>query len=40
MERILRSRAVLALVALAVVLAALILLSDDAITSHFNYKIF
>jgi hypothetical protein len=40
MKQLLRSRAVLALIALALTLGALLILSDEAITSHFNYKFF
>jgi hypothetical protein len=40
MSRLLRHRAILALLALALILGVLILLSDPAVTSRFGYKLF
>lgn len=39
-KRLLKNRALLALAGLALVLGALLLLSDEAVTSRFHYKYF
>ncbi|WP_283818000.1 hypothetical protein [Bradyrhizobium jicamae] len=40
MKRLLRNRAVIALLVLALVLGALLVLSDDGLSRHFKYSFF